>query len=64
MICGYSKCTAALDFHHVEPSLKDGYGAGALRAHWTFEKNKTELDKCVLLCVRCHRELHSGVISL
>jgi hypothetical protein len=25
------------------------------------EKNKKELDKCILVCVRCHREIHAGV---
>lgn len=59
-ICGYSKCSAALDFHHINPEEKDGYGTGALKAHWSFEKNLPELDKCVLLCARCHREVHAG----
>lgn len=63
-VCGYNRCAAALDFHHKDPSEKNGYGTGTLKAHWSFEKNKPELDKCVLLCVRCHRELHAGVISL
>jgi len=57
--CGYSKCSAALDFHHINPEEKEG-----LRQDWCFEKNKSELDKCVLLCANCHRELHAGVISI
>ncbi|MDO8303923.1 MAG: HNH endonuclease signature motif containing protein [Sedimentisphaerales bacterium] len=61
MVCGYDKCLAALDFHHVNPKEKEGYGTGALKQHWTFEKNKSEIDKCVLVCVRCHREIHAGV---
>lgn len=64
IICGYLKCLAALDFHHKNPLEKDGYGTGALKAHWSWEKNKIELDKCVLVCVRCHREIHSGEITL
>lgn len=60
-ICSYNKCLAALDFHHPDPSLKEGYKIGALRAHWTFEKNKPELDKCICVCVRCHREIHAGL---
>jgi 5-methylcytosine-specific restriction endonuclease McrA len=63
-ICGYVRCLAALDFHHKNPKEKDGYGTGALKAHWTFERNKKEIDKCVLVCVRCHREIHAGVISI
>jgi len=60
-ICGYNNCIAALDFHHIDPSKKDGYGTGALKSHWEFEKNKLEIDKCVLVCVRCHREIHAGL---
>lgn len=63
-ICGYNKCLAAMDFHHKNPLEKNGYGTGALKSHWTFEKNKPEIDKCILVCVRCHREIHAGVIIL
>lgn len=59
IICGYSKCAAAMDFHHKNPAEKD-----AIKAHWSFERNKAELDKCVLLCCRCHREVHAGEVSL
>lgn len=62
--CGYHKCLAAMDFHHKNPSTKDGYGSGALKSHWTFERNRPELDKCELVCVRCHREIHAGMRSL
>jgi len=26
----------------------------------TFEAIRKELDKCVLVCCRCHREIHDG----
>jgi len=58
--CGYSECLAAMDFHHKNPAEKDGYGTGALKAHWSWERNRRELDKCILVCVRCHREIHAG----
>lgn len=63
-ICGYDRCLAAMDFHHRNPEEKNGYGTGALKSHWTFEKNKEEIDKCILVCVRCHREIHAGVITI
>ncbi len=63
-ICGYDRCLAAMDFHHKNPLEKDGYGTGALKSHWTFERNKPEVDKCVLVCVRCHREIHGGIITI
>lgn len=62
--CGYSKCLAALDFHHRNPLEKEGYGTGALKSHWSFERNMPELDKCELVCVRCHREIHAGYREL
>jgi hypothetical protein len=62
--CGYTACSAAMDFHHLVPSLKEHFSTGALVAHWTFERNRKELDKCVLLCVRCHREVHAGARTL
>jgi len=64
IVCGYSKCLAALDFHHKNPEEKDGYGTGALKSHWSWERNKRELDKCVLVCVRCHREIHAGITTI
>lgn len=57
MLCGYSKCIAALDFHHTDPSKKDfGISSGGYTR--SFEKIKDELDKCILVCANCHRELH------
>ena len=53
IVCGYSKCLSALEFHHTNPEEKEGYNS-----HWTFERNKNELDKCILLCANCHREIH------
>jgi hypothetical protein len=54
--CGYNKCPAAFDFHHLDPNQKDfGIGAGAYKS---FERIRAELDKTVLLCSNCHRELH------
>ncbi len=61
IVCGYSACSAALDFHHLNPEEKEGYGTAALMSHRSFENNKAELDKCVLVCCRCHREIHAGV---
>lgn len=59
VVCGYSACLGAMDFHHPDPSQKEG-----LKAHWSFERNKPELDKCVLVCSRCHREIHAGFTKL
>ena len=47
-----------LDFHHIDPSKKEG-----TIARWTSNKNKqedikSEINKCVVLCSNCHREFH------
>lgn len=56
ILCGYSKCLAALDFHHRDFSQKE---LNIAHARLTFEQLKNELDKCDLVCSNCHRELHS-----
>ena len=56
-VCGYCKCLTALEFHHTNPDEKDGYNS-----HWTFERNIPELDKCILVCANCHREIHAKEI--
>lgn len=53
--CGYSSCTAALSFHHDDPSSKD---FEISRYSGSFEDLKQELDKCLLLCSNCHIEMH------
>ena len=62
ILCGYSRCMAALEFHHVNPASKL-YEIGK-RPSLSLEKQKPELDKCVLLCANCHREVESGFIEL
>lgn len=59
LLCGYNACIDALDLHHKYASQKSfGISSSGLTRSW--EKNKTEADKCVLLCVNCHREIHAG----
>jgi len=62
-ICGYAKYLGALDFHHLDPSTKDIAFSRFNSTSW--EKNKdlliNELDKCILLCSNCHREVHGGL---
>lgn len=56
-VCGYEKCFAAIDYHHVDPSTKEEYISKM------FERVPTpnrllELKKCIPLCANCHREYH------
>jgi len=56
-LCGYSKCIAALDFHHINPKEKE-FSITTYRKSWDIVR--PELDKCNLLCANCHREIHHG----
>jgi endogenous inhibitor of DNA gyrase (YacG/DUF329 family) len=56
-ICGYDKCPASLAFHHLDPSQKD-FGISSSGFSRSFEKCKPELDKCILVCMNCHGEIH------
>lgn len=63
IICNYDKCIGALEFHHIDSSKKD-FGIGDRKLSSFNEEIKNELDKCILLCSNCHREVHSGLIEL
>jgi hypothetical protein len=65
IVCGYNKCLEALEFHHKNPLEKDiKLKSSGINRRQSFEKSKEELDKCVLLCCRCHREVHADLIKL
>jgi 5-methylcytosine-specific restriction endonuclease McrA len=57
--CGYNKCEAALELHHLDPSIKDHKTTRHLRHITDPIRLQAELDKCILLCANCHREAHS-----
>lgn len=61
-VCGYDLYIQALEFHHLESDLKEiEISRSRGRA---FGNLKAELDKCILLCCRCHREVHAGAVQL
>ncbi len=62
-ICGYNKCISALEFHHINPDEKD-FGIGQKGYTRSIDKNKAEVDKCLLVCSNCHREIHEGLIDI
>ena len=62
-ICGYNKCIKALEFHHINNDGKD-FGISAKGYTRSWEAVKNELDKCVLLCANCHREVHESITQL
>jgi len=62
LICGYNKYLGSLDFHHIDPNEKE-FSMAQFKLR-SFDQVKSELDKCVLLCANCHREVHAGITSL
>lgn len=62
-ICGYHKCQAALDFHHLDPLEKDFNVSKYRQTSWNKRKDSilSELDKCILVCKNCHSEIHFNV---
>lgn len=61
-ICGYDRCAAALDFHHINPSEKDFAISSWISMKW--EILLKEVSKCILICSNCHREYHDGLIEI
>ncbi len=59
-ICGYDKCLAALSFHHRDPSQKEFEISKFRKKDLENYVLLRELEKTILLCENCHRELHSG----
>jgi len=57
--CGYDKNIAALEFHHLDPSIKSFQLDSRHLSNTTKEKILEELDKCIIVCSNCHRELHN-----
>ena len=57
--CGYSRCTAALEFHHLDPSDKQ-FGIASAGCTRSIESSRREASKCVLLCANCHAEVEAG----
>jgi len=58
--CGYDKCLDALEFHHRDPNAKD-FGISSSGITYKWERLRVELDKCMLVCSNCHKEIHALV---
>ena len=58
-LCGYARCEAALQFHHLDPRHKDFHLSvrGITRS---ISALRAEAAKCILLCATCHAEVEAG----
>lgn len=59
--CGYDRCISALEFDHLDPSQKS-YTISSSRND--MPRALKEAEKCLLLCCRCHRERHAGLLDI
>jgi len=55
-LCGYNKCAAAMDFHHIGEKVFS-LNTNLFCRH-TNQEIADEIAKCILLCANCHREVH------
>lgn len=62
-ICGYNRYQGALELHHIDRTQKS-FALGDKGYTRSWEKVKEELDKCILLCANCHREVGAGIMQL
>ena len=60
-ICGYHKCNSALELHHINPEEKEFTFSQNILKRW--EDMQQELQKSILLCANCHREVHEKDIE-
>lgn len=64
--CGYSRCLAALEFHHMDPagklvtigSRRSKGGASRTLKPQEIQQALLEASKCVLVCSNCHADAH------
>lgn len=61
-LCGYNKTNSALEFHHIFPEQKS-YGLSASGICHSLERDLEEVEKCILVCANCHREIHENFIQ-
>ena len=58
--CGYDKCGASLEFHHINPEEKDEKISSLMVHRYDLNNSdiQAELKKCIVLCSNCHHEFH------
>jgi len=57
-ICGWTGDQAAFQFHYKDPKRKDFVIGNVGNRSW--ERLKSELKKCILVCANCHMTMHSS----
>jgi transposase len=63
ILCGYSRCVRALEFHHLDPETKQ-FELGYRGCTRSLASPRAEASKCVLLCSNCHAEVEAGISAV
>jgi hypothetical protein len=62
-MCGYSRCLAALHFHHLDPDQKR-FSMGREGVTRSLAVMREEAERCLLLCANCHAEVEAGIVRI
>ena len=49
-------CSSALEWHHPDDNKEGPNPSNLAQVSWA--KYHAEVEKCMLLCANCHREIH------
>lgn len=58
-LCGYDRCTDALELHHTDLSKKETTVSKILT--YSEKEILDEIKGGIVLCANCHREFHTGI---
>ena len=62
VVCEYNRTVRNLTFHHIDPKTKK-FCISTGGHNLAFDKVVAEAKKCILVCCRCHGEIHEGLIN-
>jgi transposase len=63
VLCGYSRCVRALEFHHLDPKTKQ-FELNYRGCTRSLAVLRAEASKCALLCSNCHAEVEAGIAAV
>ena len=63
ILCGYRRCHRALEFHHLDPRMKE-CDLGRTGVSRSLARCRAEARKCVLLCSNCHAEVEARITAV
>ena len=49
---------ACIQFHHIDPSIKEGTIRQGISSGWSWKRIKDEIAKCEVICSNCHFKEH------